>query len=1032
MSLPNTPARSIALSTVSTPFTIQHGTSPQQLTPRSKVKVMLAAIDDGSDSEPIKQDLNPQRTALSTITGNVRRFETQKIRGQEIDATMEEESKNDSLVKPRGRLAARLAGQVPDKAGPATSNGYESIENAYARIKKQLLRGDTKNANGSFSEAESDIAEPRESTPQSITPSVRATLRSALDLSPPGSNSTTGRRSSPGMFVTPESNTGRHKSPEKRASNDGSDSDLPAEPQANSRFLELVAKKRAEREAKQAEENREREEKTARQREFEKDLSQDALSDSGLSDEERATETKLTQQSRPTRKASKKALEEMNRETQRMSRNMQLAHQAKTKKKITKDSLFARFNFRVPTASTAGAAQNLSSSTAASSAPVTDAEDPPRQESPPTSPVEPEASPKAPSDLAVESQPPSHVEAMYIISGDDELPSMLEIMSQPTLKVDKGKGKATGQIDATPASDSNRGTKYNFTQPPIKVRPPKPSLRPSNSNLDSDSELEVVPNRKKKHSKFDVFDRQPPGKVQAGRSLQTLRALAHLNSPEKQAHGKRATMSLADLQRSLQSRARKQAVEERAAKIEDLKSRGIIVQTAEERQKDEAEVEDLLEKARKEGEEIHQKEKRAAKKAKIANGEVDDLPDTSDEDDEYEDEEEEEPDVELSGSEEGEVENLDGTDNNASDDEDSPNEDDEEGDISLETDEPQKNGFVDDEASERGDDEEEGLDVDDRSEEDEEAYGPQIHRSLRNKMVVADDDDDDDIQEKVAPTQSQTSVVQIQCVPPIFGDSKNMVVPMGMTQAFAATMADTQTQAYENDEEQDSLAFLGHAPEPDVLMFDVDDMAEDSQKGFQFPETNKELDLHFSQSQIRYDALGNTQSDTQNLPIATQMSEIPDPTQDVGFIMSSPAPPRFASPPPSTVDTVLLSGAAGMDSPVKKNRGRLQRRAVIEEDSSDYETIPVAEKLSPANAFDAMERARKRAAAAATKEAFNKKKSEAKGMVEEQAQESEDEFQGIGGPSDDESGGEDDEYVREMIDQGEVDVDERQLAALYA
>jgi hypothetical protein len=32
-----------------------------------------------------------------------------------------------------------------------------------------------------------------------------------------------------------------------------------------------------------------------------------------------------------------------------MSRNMQLAHQAKTKKKITKESLFAKFNFN-PTA----------------------------------------------------------------------------------------------------------------------------------------------------------------------------------------------------------------------------------------------------------------------------------------------------------------------------------------------------------------------------------------------------------------------------------------------------------------------------------------------------------------------------------------------------------------------------------------------------------------------------------------------------------------------------------------------------------
>lgn len=1031
MSSPITPARSSAHSTVSTPSTAGHGTSPRQLTPRSKVKAMIAAIDDESESEPVERSEPPSRAILSAVTGNAQKVQVRKYDG---GSALDSGGNEKSTLKAREKLAARLTDQISGREESSSSNEEGSNGDAYARVRKQLLRKDAKKAHGPFSDTESDVADSKGPVHQPSTPILSLVSPTTLDHGPPRQN--TVGISSPGLFVTPESTTGRHNSPVKPANSEGSGSDLPAESQGNNRLLELVAKRKAERKSEQAEENRKRKEQAARQRSFERELSQDAISGSGLSGEELAADRRLTQLSRPTRKASKKALEEMNRETQRMSRNMQLAHQAKTKKKITKDSLFARFNFRMPAMPNGAAAQHMNSSTAASSAPATDAEDAPRRESPPTSPIEPEDDPKAAVDTAGQNHLASmRVATMPIEPEDDELPSMIEIMSQPVIEIDKGKGRAVESVDASSASDSKRSKKYKFTQPPIKIRLPKPSSRSSNFNLQSDSDLEVMPSRKKKHSKLDAFDRLPPGKVQEGRSLQTLRALAHLNSPEKQGHGKRSSMSLADLQRSLQGRARQQAVEERAAKIEDLKSRGIIVQSAEERQKDQAEVEDLLEKARKEGEEIHQKEKRAAKKAKIAIGGMDDLPDTSDEDDDYEDDG---PAVELSGSEEEHPNKSHADDEIASEDEESGDED-EEGGIALNHEEPETKGLIDDEASEDGDDEEE--DASDASEDDDEADGPHVLRSRRNKMVVADDDDDEDSDLNVnidAEAHIQTPEARSHTIPPIFGHLNNTVVPMGMTQAFAATMANTQTQAHAIDEEQDSLALLGPAPEPDIPMFDIDDMVEDSQNGAQFPETNKEIDLHFSQSQIRYDALGDTQGNMQDMAMATQMSEIPDPTQDVGFVISSPAPQRFASPPPSTVDTVLLPEAAGDESPVKKKRGRLQRRAFVEADSSDTDANSAAmeheaaENTIPANAFDAMEKARKKAAAAAAKEAFNKKKSEAKGMVEEQAQESEDEFQGIGGPSDDESGGEDDEYIREMIDQGEVEVNERQLAALHA
>ncbi|KAI9881812.1 MAG: hypothetical protein M1823_006476, partial [Watsoniomyces obsoletus] len=95
---------------------------------------------------------------------------------------------------------------------------------------------------------------------------------------------------------------------------------------------------------------------------------------------------RLTKDAKPTRKASKKAMEEMKRETQRMSRNMQLAHQAQTKKKITKDSLLARFNFSVPVVNAAIESSGNQSATASSEV-GSDAEPPPRHETPPTSPL---------------------------------------------------------------------------------------------------------------------------------------------------------------------------------------------------------------------------------------------------------------------------------------------------------------------------------------------------------------------------------------------------------------------------------------------------------------------------------------------------------------------------------------------------------------------------------------------------------------------------------------------------------------------
>ena len=1007
---------------------------------------MLAAIDDGSDSDTVVGPHKPGRSALAAVAGNIQRVREARsakedaVPGQQDLEDVEdgEESDEPPLV-PRGRLAARLNGQDPVQRGQSPTSEGKGDGDAYDRIKKKLLhKRDTKTREPIAETGGSETSPVTRPSKRQRTSSILSDRASSKLSSPPRS-----RTASPGLFLTPEAVSKQRQSPQSSVGNDESEGDLPTNPQANSRFMELVAKKRAEREAKQATENKKKAEKAARQRSFEEALSRDASPGSGVSDDDMAADRRLTQHSRPTRKASKKALEEMNRETQRMSRNMQLAHQAKTKKKISKQNLLDRFNFHTSMAPIVEVPQNLSSSTGASSAPASDLEEGHNKDSPPTSPITPNDPLLVPVDSEHDKQPavvPHQTQPSE--PDDEELPSMLEVMSQPTQKLDKGKGKAIDYNEAEKIPAIDKGQKTIFKKRPIKVRLPKPMSDRGDIDLDSDNDLEVLPVRKSKNSKLDVFDRLPPGKGQEGRSMQTLRALAHLDSPEKLSRAKEACMTQAEMQRSLQQRARRQAMEERKAKIDDLKRRGIIVQTAEERERDQAEVEDLVDKARREADDIMQKEKRAAKKDKAANGEEDGIADSSDEDDDYQ-ADADNSDVELSGSDEDEErDNSTDEEELTSDGEQLENEGD--GEVDLGKDDAIA-GLIDDKASEDSQDEDEdGAAFEDGDQDDDgEPREPQVHRR-RTKMVIEDDDDDNDDEKRDEPSVSalvESSAPEV----PVFAalaQPQSIASLMGMTQAFAATMADTQTQGFDDENEQDSLAFLGPPPEPNFPIFEETDspqVVEDSQNGLppntkaeQNTNASNEIDLHLTQSQIKF----NEMADGQGQVEASQMSEVPDPTQDVGFVMSSPAPARFVSDPPSTVDTVLLSGTVANGSPIRKRRGRLQRGMVVEEDpleeDEDLPTIgrTVVTDDATQNAFDVMKKAREQKKSETDN--FDKKKSEAKTMVEEQAQESEDEYAGIGGASDDESGGEEDEFVREMIDQGEVNVKERELAAHYA
>ncbi|MCJ1287853.1 hypothetical protein MMC26_007205 [Xylographa opegraphella] len=1034
-----------------------------QITLGSRVKALLATLDDDSEEDTPRTNTSIFPTvdrvgedgSGSGRAGDPFGQSNHGDRGSRYD-----DDEDSDVIRPQGRLAARLVGNIGhDHEASALENASDTPTNAYDRIRQQLL-GDTdntaENTEALNHEGSPNIEQEMKLTRKFLTrkkrpvvtgPKISRSSRISTPLhgSSPSRSPTSERQkpatpprthvSSPGLFLTPEPAAASSGSKVARSSPE-SHPDSPRDLQANNRFLALVAKKRAERQAKVAAE----EQKSAERQLKAKNRASIAgvLSDDDIEDDS-ATEDKLTQQTRPTRKASKKALEEMNRETQRMSRNMQLAHQAKTKKKVTKESLLAKFNFRPIKRPSTDAAKSHNSSVAASSTPVSDVEGVMDHETPPTSPLKPadlsDAVDKKISRNETNDAGSAFGETKSLVDFEEELPSPEDVMSTPICAKDKGKGKAVDPVQPFQDQQLSKSKKTVFTHPPIRVRPPKEPFHQTSLMSDGlEDDLEIVHAKRCRGSKLDVFDRLQPNKVEERRSLQTLRVLAHLTSPSKRSDKTKGSMTLGQLQSLLQRRARQQAARERAEKIQDLKDRGIIVQTTEERQRDQADVEDLLEKARREGEELTKKEKNATKKERQANGMEED---SSDEDEDYMDVQVDVPDLELSGSDE-EVDDEDrASDSDESDGEEENTgaaEDEEEtGGVTLNPQNTSLTPLIDNEAIEESDEETEEK-PDDAGEDDDMEYQlPAIQNKRRHnpQRIIEDEDDEDDglVDASTKPMVEETG----NPFPPALPGSDN--APMGLTQAFEATMAESPTQGCKNTQgtelEQDSLAFLRAAPDPDFPMFDEDGpdtIVPDSQTGAL---SAPAVDLHFSQSQIQHDTP----------PIATQYSDIPDPTQDAGFGSSSPLAVRFVSVPPSTVDTVVVAGGAQVQFSIVKKKGKLRRRGSVVRIFSDEENVSedagVAQSTEQhaqfkvsADAFDVMKIASKKKDA--NIEVFDKKKSDAKGMVEEQAEESEDEYAGLGGASDDDSMAEDDEEVREMIDEGEVNVDERKLAAFYA
>ncbi|KAI1751758.1 MRC1-like domain-containing protein [Xylaria castorea] len=998
-------------------------TSPQ-LTPRSKLKALLATVDDGSSDDESAGPIDA-KSLFATIDKN-----KQKLRPEPVtqdDSADEQVDEDSEIIRPRGRIAARMhanftsAIRTPKSPTehnnhtrePSPAKGEDDEEDVVAPSRRRLARPN------------------RQSTPETAVRTVQ--------------------QPSPSLFVSPSPQKHTAMNPDSAAS-DSDDDDMPTDLSKNARFKALVERKRKERLDREAEEERKRLEHT--QRVGEQTLAESDADDdvSDISDDDGGR--KLTQEvSRPSRKASKKALEEMNRETQRLSRSLQLAHEAKTKKKISKATLFQRFNFRAEgsTMATENKQTNSSRPTTPGSVHQTDAE----LENNGTPPSSPPTASKSVPDLPITA----------ISTSENSVPAPEDkggdlLTSGNALAQSKDHDQANGKAVDTVAPVS-QGKQPATRKPLRQVRVKLPPAHAHAVLIDSDDELEITSFPKK--DKLDaVLSRIPENKTHESSAMKILRNLAHISSPPKEpTRGRNAkpSMTFGELHMSLQQRAKAQAKLEREQRLEFLRSKGIVVQSAEERTREQEQVEDIVAKARQEVEEIMLREREEAKKnrkEKQQSGEVDPLAwDDSDDDSFQDDEDEESREVEISGSEDEQEDDDDNEAIAASEDEEVEG---------REHKAPENVMFVDEaEEAQSGDDETPKPVSDDFSDEDIEVMkrSTALHsrRPKKHAQIISDDEDDGGVEATPKPKRTllksppapgsgspkpPTSVLRSATKSFIPGFPIALAAPagLGLTQMFAGTMDDSQGGPFSGSP-QDFMPSIDQFPDSQFsatagqsqgnnMIFNSQPTQTAASQG---RETQTQgLQLHYSQSQAHgFDSIVQTD--------ATQMFDFLEPTQDGGFQDYTPLKQRFINAPQSTSNTILLNSTQDEgtvpESPLVRKRGKLLRRANV---TAPNPTLPSTtapgdpgadglsgETVASSNAFSLMEKAAKR------KKKFDRKKSKATEMIEEQAEESEDEYAGLGGADGEDSSDEDEELVREMIDDTRGNEgDAAKLAGLFA
>ena len=467
-------------------------------------------------------------------------------------------------------------------------------------------------------------------------------------------------------------------------------------------------------------------------------------------------------------------------------------------------------------------------------------------------------------------------------------------------------------------------------------------------------------------------------------------------------------MNVGQLHMSLHQKARQQAKIERQRRLDALKAQGVVVETAEERERQMQEVEDIVAKARAEAEQIRDAEREKSKNGKGEEKEHDPLAWDDSDDEEYQASDDgadaELSAVELSGSEDEDVE------------------------VGEDPGDPMFDEAADEGESEKEASDHEMADEDEDEDEEQVAVAPK-RRSRKNVTVISDDEAELSVEATPKPkskthTSPQAPDTKTTTPGSVLRSAKKTFIPglpvsgpagLSLTQIFAGTMDDSQVSPSGPVPTQSMMPDFDALPNSNFSATpDEPEVSLPSQKGETQGETQG-IQLNYSQSQMH--GLDTLLRD--DIP-ATQYSEVIEASQDGGFQEHTPIKDRFSDPPFSTVDTLVLD-KDGQESPLIR-RGRLrQKRAMtpVAEDIPPTASLPGA-PATP-SAFQAM------------KEAAREKKSKAKEMVEEQADESEDEYAGLGGADGEDSDNESTASLKDMVDDAaNNDGDERKLAAFYA
>lgn len=243
---------------------------------------------------------------------------------------------------------------------------------------------------------------------------------------------------------------------------------------------------------------------------------------------------------------------------------------------------------------------------------------------------------------------------------------------------------------------------------------------------------------------------------------------------------------------------------------------------------------------------------------------------------------------------------------------------------------------------------------------------------------------------------------------------------LGLTQIFAGTMDSQAGAPFEGSPSQpmptfdnfpDSQFSQKATDSADGMVFDSQPVPATQQNETQ---TGDESQIEFNFSQSQTHGLDSLLRDD----IMTQASDGMNPTQDDGFQDWTPLKERFIEPLSATADTVAHDASQAVDlshqSPLVQKRGRLIRKAAAASDSE--EEIEGADSITKPTAFNVLQDAAAKEKKRKAREEFIKKKSKAKEMVHEQAEESEDEYAGLGGVDGEDSDDDDAASVHEMID----------------